>query len=280
MKNPNFVSGREGLNFGSAVEAMIKRSCIIDYGIIQNIVAEGVVDVSVAVASTKQDMIGMTCVLANIASSSFTLNIKPKVGDRVLVVYPRLFNDKMFNITGNEDDKQIIVDKEARGYNLMSGIAILLNQYKKDKHTNLITIEDGKISVNTVYDEDNQEYKFSFTTDENGAYSVSTPKSNITVDSDGKLLVNMVYDEDNQEYKFVLSTDGDGAYSVNTPKSKIGVNKDGYLDYSISDENNNTSFKFSDDGFTIKDKVGNNIVSTTTQGSESITINGNLKVKK
>ena len=144
MAEPNFITEEAGLNFNTVVEAIIKRSCIIDYGIVQDVIADGVVDVSVAVSRTKQSMVCMTCVLASIASSAFTLNIKPHKGDRVLVVYPRMFNDDMFKVTDSESsDTKITVDPEASGYNLASGIAILLNQYKKSGHKNVVTIDEN-----------------------------------------------------------------------------------------------------------------------------------------
>lgn len=148
MTEPNFISQEAGLNFNTVVEAIIKRSCIIDFGIVQDVVSDGIVDVAVAVSKTKQDMLCMTCVLANIASKAFTLNVKPHKGDRVLVVYPRLYDDDMFNFTGSErDDTKLKVNYEAKGYNLASGIAILLNQYKESGHKNVITIdEDGYFS--------------------------------------------------------------------------------------------------------------------------------------
>lgn len=144
MTDPNFISQEAGLNFNTVVEAIIKRSCIIDFGIVQDVVSDGIVDVAVAVSKTKQDMLCMTCVLANIASKAFTLNVKPHKGDRVLVVYPRLYDDKMFNFTGSEgDDTKLTVNYEAKGYNLASGIAILLNQYKESGHKNVITIDEN-----------------------------------------------------------------------------------------------------------------------------------------
>lgn len=147
MEELNFIAGNQSLNFDTVVESIIKRSCIIDFGIVQEVPADGLVNVSVAVADTEQNMFCMTCVLANIASSSFTVNVKPNVGDRVLVVYPRLYDDGMFNVTDNEDDnKKIIVKAKARGYNLMSGIAVLLNQYKTNAHKNVLKIEDGLIT--------------------------------------------------------------------------------------------------------------------------------------
>lgn len=217
MNPSDFIAGREGVGLSSAIEAMIKRSCIIDYGIIQNVVADGVVDVSVAVSKTQQDMIITTCVLANIASANFTLKIVPKKGDRVLVIYPRIFNDTMFKVEGNETkDTKIIVDKDAKGYNLASGIAVLLNQYKSSGHKNVITIDEG------------------------GAFTFVNAKATISLDSNG--------------YFHYKNTD--------------------------TDNDNNSKIDFSSSGFTIQDKAQNNIVSDTTSGSESITINGHLKVKK
>ena len=156
MDKPNFMAGNECLDFVSTVEAIVKRSCIIDFGIVQNVPAEGVVDVAVAVSDTEQNMYCMTCVLANIASSSLTVKVKPNVGDRVLVVYPRLYDDSMFTVSSKEDDnKKLIVNPQAKGYNLCSGIAILINQYKKNGHHNYIKIEDGKIEAKLAYDKDN-----------------------------------------------------------------------------------------------------------------------------
>ena len=215
MNPSDFVAGREGVGLSSAIEAMIKRSCIIDYGIIQNVVADGVVDVSVAVSKTEQDMIIMTCVLANIASSNFTLKIVPKKGDRVLVIYPRIFNDTMFKVEGDETkDTKIIVDKDAKGYNLASGIAVLLNQYKSSGHKNVITIDEG------------------------------------------------------------------GTFTFVNDKATVSLNSDGYISYEQTEEGNNTLFSFSDSGFTIQDKAGNNIVSSHSETEDTVVINGHLKVKK
>ena len=158
-------------------------------------------------------MICMTCVLANIASANFTLKVVPTVGDRVLVVYPRMYNSGMFSVNGDDSDTEIIVDEKAKGYNLSSGIAILLNQYKSSGHKNVVTIDEG------------------------GAFTFVNEKATVSCDSDGDLHYTNNDDE----------------------KSKID---------------------FSSSGFTIQDKAENKIVSDTSSGSECITINGHLKVKK
>lgn len=182
MKDPNFLTKEAGLDFNTVVGDIIKHSCIVDFGIIQNVVADGVVDVSLAVSKTPQDIMCMTCVLANIASSSVTFHIKPNVGDRVLVVYPRLFDDKMFAVPSGSQATEVIVNPEAKGYNLTSGIAILINQYKQDTHENVITIDEGKVSSKLN--------KVEVTTTADGDITVDNGKATINIDKDGNVSVN------------------------------------------------------------------------------------------
>lgn len=173
MDTPNFVSGNQGLDFNTAIESVIRRSCIIDFGIIQSVPATGIVEVAVAVKRTKQSMMYLTCVLANMAGASFAVNVIPKPGDRVLVVYPKLYDRKMFTITGNEtQDKETILNENADGYNAMSGIALLCNQFKVGKHTNYITVDNGAITIKNS--------KATVTVADNG---------NITIDTQGKYTI-------------------------------------------------------------------------------------------
>lgn len=186
MNDINFTAGKEGLDFVSAVEAMIKRSCIIDYGIIQKVVAEGIVEVSLAVSKTKQDIILMTCVLANIASSSFTLEVTPKVGDRVLVVYPRVYDEKMFNVPDKDTDKiKIIVNERAKGYNLTSGIAILLNQCKTACHKNVLKIDNGTVTLKLGYDKQDDVNKLTLSTTADGGIDVKNDNMELSLGADG-----------------------------------------------------------------------------------------------
>ncbi len=182
MKDPNFLTQEAGLDFNTVVGDIIKHSCIVDFGIIQNVVADGVVDVSLAVSKTPQDIVCMTCVLANIASSSVTFHIKPNVGDRVLVVYPRLFDDRMFTVPSDSQATEVIVNPEAKGYNLTSGIAILINQYKQGTHENVITIDEGKVSAKLN--------KVEVTTTADGDITVDNGKATINIDKDGNVSVN------------------------------------------------------------------------------------------
>lgn len=190
MTEPNFISQEEGLNFNTMVEAIIKHSCIVDFGIVEDVVADGIVNVAVAVSRTPQDMQCMTCVLANIASTSMTLKIVPHVGDRVLVLYPRIYNDKMFDVKADEEeDTKLIIDMDARGYNLMSGIAILINQYKEAGHKNLITIdEDGYFSYINSDNKTKIEVKSTgFSIEDNNGCKIVSDADYVTIN--GKLKV-------------------------------------------------------------------------------------------
>lgn len=144
MSNNNLLAGLDNLDFTGAVQNLIKKSCIIDYGIIRKVIAKGVVDVELSVAATSQDIVCMTCVLANIASSAFTLDVEPSEGDKVIVFYPRKYAENMFNV----EQSKVIVNPNTNGYNLTAGIAFLFNQYKKDKHKNVVHLNaDGTSSV-------------------------------------------------------------------------------------------------------------------------------------
>ena len=199
MRPSDFVSGKQGLDLSSAIEAMIKRNCIIDFGIVQNVVADGVVDVSVAVSKTAQDMVCMTCVLANIASSNFTLKVVPKKGDRVLVVYPRIFSDTMFNVEGDETkDVKIVVDKDAKGYNLASGIAVLLNQYKSNAHESVLTFDEditfARGNTQLVLNSDDEttftQNDVQITINKDSEIAVTNGNADITVDKNGNVTID------------------------------------------------------------------------------------------
>lgn len=215
MTDPNFISQEAGLNFNTVVEAIIKRSCFIDFGIIQDVVSDGVVDVAVAVSKTKQDMLCMTCVLANIASKAFTLNVKPHKGDRVLVVYPRLYDDNMFNFTGSEgDDTKLIENYEAKGYNLASGIAILISQYREAGHKNVITIDEDSLEMEI------NKGKTKMQIDNSGNVTVETEgKYNIKNNSTTlfKVIDGLAKELEN------LTTQGSPATQATSPASKTSI---------------------------------------------------------
>ena len=203
MEDSNYIALNNNVDFNTVVETIIKKRCIIDYGIIESVPANGVVEVAVAVSDTPENMYYLTCVLANIASSSFTVNVKPNVGDRVLVVYPRLYDERMFNVPDSAEDKtKIIQNEQANGYNILSGIAILINQYKKSCHKNIIDIADGNIVLKLGYDEDNDKYKLQFNSSTDGSYSVVNEKSNMSMGADGYLSYKQTEEDNKTELSF------------------------------------------------------------------------------
>lgn len=175
--------------FADTVQAIINRSCFIDYGIIKDKPASGVVTVEVSVAKNSNDIKLITCVLANISSSTFTLDVVPEVGDKVLVVYPRRYSDDMFDVDNNE----AIIEETASGYNLLSGIAILVNQYRKNQHHNFIQVKDGEISINMAYDKQNKKNKAVFTLDKTGKLKYQSGNNWIQADlsdTNGKITLS------------------------------------------------------------------------------------------
>ena len=243
----SILNGASSANFMTAVQTMISRSCIVDFGVIQKADKKGIVEVAVSVADSSEDIKYITCVLANTASSSVTVNIKPNVGDKVIVLYPRRFDSKMFST----DNKDVIVNKNARGYNLFSGIALLCNQYKVNSHKNLITLEDGTVTIQLVYNEDDDKNKVI-----------------ASINSDGELAYSS-----NENFNLNVNKDGELAYSSNE-NFNLNVNKDGELAYSSND---NFNLNVSKDGSF--ELASNNVQITTNSNDEVSITNGKATVK-
>ena len=243
----SILNGASSANFMTAVQTMISRSCIVDFGVIQKADKKGIVEVAVSVADSSEDIKYITCVLANTASSSVTVNIKPNVGDKVIVLYPRRFDSKMFST----DNKDVIVNKNARGYNLFSGIALLCNQYKVNSHKNLITLEDGTVTIQLVYNEDDDKNKVI-----------------ASINSDGELAYSS-----NENFNLNVNKDGEFAYSSNE-NFNLNVNKDGELAYSSND---NFNLNVSKDGSF--ELASNNVQITTNSNDEVSVTNGKATVK-
>ena len=136
-----------GISDSDMLHRAIGTTFIVEYGIIKKIPATGIVTVEMAVADSADDIIITNCVLASFSSSSVTVNIKPNIDDKVIVLFPRRFAGKMFNPETNEP----IITDCGNGYTLMGGIAILLNQYQETYHKNYIDISDGCITLKMAY---------------------------------------------------------------------------------------------------------------------------------
>ena len=250
----SILNGASSANFMTAVQAMISRSCIVDFGVIQKADKKGIVEVAVSVADSSEDIKYITCVLANTASSSVTVNIKPNVGDKVIVLYPRRFDSKMFSA----DNKDVIVNKNARGYNLFSGIALLCNQYKVNSHKNLITLEDGTVTIQLVYNEDDDKNKViaSINSDGELAYS-SNENFNLNVNKDGsfELASNNVQ----------ITTNSNDEVSITNGKATVKIDSSGNVTVETSGKykfkNNTTDLK------SVLDGLAKEVENLTTVGS-------------
>lgn len=185
----------------AAVQSMINRTCIVSFGIIKEIPAEGIVTVTLSVARDKKEVKVITCVLMNLASGTFTFNMVPQIGDKVLVVFPDRFDSEMFDTETVEP----IINEAASGYNLFSGLAILCNQYRLNQHKNYIQSIEGKLDMKLAYSEEDEKNLFSLTVDE---------LSNVDLDSNGTLTANLVYNKDDEKYLNTVAVDETGAIKI------------------------------------------------------------------
>jgi hypothetical protein len=187
----------------------------------------------------------MTCVLANPASSSLTTYVKPNEGDRVIVLYPRLFDAKMFTVE-EAKKKEVIINAEARGYNLISGIAILMNQFKEASHKNLLKLDDGKVTLKLAYDKDNDKNLLTLETDENGAIHLDSNEGKFKIDMN-----NVTEGEDKGISTKVTCNDAtaeinkDSEITVANKKASVNINKDGAFTVT---SNSNTKIQIDKDG--------------------------------
>lgn len=235
-------------SLGDMLHRVINNTFIVEYGIIKNIPAEGVVTVEMSVAEKANDIVITDCVLASFASSSVTVRIKPNIDDKVMVLFPRKFHSDMFQ----KDKNEPIIAEATTGYNVLTGIAILLNQYQEATHKNFIDISDGNLTLKLAYDKDNEKNLVNLTTDKDGNIQLVNPK-------------------------ITLKLNEDGSYEISNGKSRVVVDNDGYLSYTNTDsEDNKSKIVFTSNGVTIQDKNGCTITSSKT----SIKINNKLEIKK
>lgn len=174
-----------GMSDSDMLHRAIGTTFIVEYGIIKGIPAKGVVTVEMSVAESANDIIITNCVLASFASSSFTVNIKPNIDDKVIVLFPRRFAGKMFNPDNNEP----IISDCGNGYTIIGGIAILMNQYQEKHHKDYIDVSDGEI---TLVSKDVQitTNKDSEITVKNGKATINVDKNgNVTIDANGKYTI-------------------------------------------------------------------------------------------
>ena len=160
MNTNKTVDLRKSVNLPSAIRKMVAETPIVEFGIVKQVIAKGVVLVQLSVARDEKAVTLITCPLLSVACGNVTIDIEPKENGKVLVLFTRVFDTDMFDL----DNKDTLINPNASGYNLLSGVAILLTQYKKGKHKNILSIsadDKGNITL----------------TDSNGCTIVSSSES-------------------------------------------------------------------------------------------------------
>lgn len=189
--------GNLGLSEADATHRRIGSTFIVDYGIVKAIPADGIVTVEMSATKDKQSIIITNCVLASFASSSFSVNIKPNVNDKVMILFPKNYSSRMFDV----ENKEPIISMATEGYCLLGGIAILVNQFQ-DFHKNYINLSDGCVELKLAYSEDDETNLLVLTTNDQGEIELST--------------------NDN----FSQKIDKDGALSITCNNTSINISKD------------------------------------------------------
>ena len=221
MTNTENINSAMQLSFSYAVQRMINKSCIIDFGIVKKVVANGVVNVLVSVAKNTRDVRIITCAVANIASSTFTIDTVLKEDDKVLVVYPRRYTPEMFDYDKND----VIINEYATGYNLLSGIAIPISQYKESSYFNLLKLEEGKLDLKLAYNKDDEENKFSLAVDDKGNVTLNCATINLNIAEDSEIVI--------ETPKAKISIDTEGNITVDAMQGKIALKNNSASLYTI-----------------------------------------------
>lgn len=199
----DFLMKAQTATFSNAVKAIIGRTCLIEFGIIKQVVATGVVKVAVSVAKESSDVRILTCVLVSPCSTSFAINFVPKENDKVLVFFPRRFNADMFSTNKND----IIIDENGEGFTPFTGLAVLYNQFRGD-YTNTLTVDNGNITVTTE--------NASVHIDTSGNVTVDAKKGKITLKNNDASLFDIL-DSMLSKLNSTLSTSGSPAKHIVDP---------------------------------------------------------------
>ena len=308
-------SAQRAVSFSESemVRGLINRTLIVDWGTVKEVLGEGsVVKVLLSVTDRPENTTIVTCMLVSPCSSVLSVNMTPKEGDKVLVLSPRGYDSAMFEVTENTE---VIVNKNLRGYNKMTCIAILYNQFRPDSHKNSIdltaegalnlllgydsdndynnvslsVLKSGAVTLGLIYDKDNSVYKVNFAVSADGDVSLNVKDiTTITVANDGTVTANVGYDSNASKYKSVSVLNPDGSATISfgsydSSKSKysgvIQAKNDGYLSYEHKDDS--TKLQFTSAKMLMQDKNGCKIESTANgiNSGKGIIINGKLKIK-
>lgn len=207
-----------GQSEADTLHRVINNTFIVEMGIVKDIPSDGIVTVEMSVANDAENIVVTNCVLANFASSSVTVNIKPNIDDKVLVLFPRKFAGGMFNPETNEP----IISEAVTGYCMTGGIAILMNQYQEAFHKNFIDVSDGKLTMKLAYSEDDEKNLLVLETNELGEITLQTNDNfTETVNKDGELDIKC--NDTN------INVNKSNEIAITTGKAKVNIDSSGNI---------------------------------------------------
>lgn len=207
-----------GQSEADTLHRVINNTFIVEMGIVKDIPSDGIVTVEMSVANDAENIVITNCVLANFASSSVTVNIKPNIDDKVLVLFPRKFAGGMFNPETNEP----IISEAVTGYCMTGGIAILMNQYQEAFHKNFIDVSDGKLTMKLAYSEDDEKNLLVLETNELGEITLQTNDNfTETVNKDGELDIRC--NDTN------INVNKSNEIAITTGKAKVNIDSSGNI---------------------------------------------------
>ena len=248
--NLSKLTGSMGIDLGNVIRTLMGQTCIVEYGIVKDVPAKGIVTVLMSVTQIPGDLHATNCVWAGTATGRLAVYSEPQPGDKVLVLFPRLFDPRMFDLEQDE----VLTDTGARGYSLLGGIAVPLTQYRPGQHKNALTLDkDGALALGMHYDD-----------------AADKDLVTVSLDKDGNLSAKAT--TDGTTVLWSVAMDGDGIAVQDNNGNKITMTSSGM---EIEDKNGN-KITMTDSGMEIEDKNGCTFVTDST----GTTINGNLWVKK
>lgn len=208
------ILGNLGLSESSVIHKVINNTFIIEFGIIKEVQENGIVTVEMSVAKSKEDIIITNCILVSPCSSSVSINIEPKIDDKVVVLFPKKFHIDMFNKKHSEP----IISEYVSGYQLFGGIALLMNQFNEEEQKNIVNFSEGKLEVKLAYSEDKKDNLLVLTTSDSGELSLKSNNTKINISDNSEINIDTGKTTINIDSNGNVSIDTNGKYSI---KNKI-----------------------------------------------------------
>lgn len=197
-------------NPSDAIQQVIKRTLIVDFGTVVKVLGTNIVEVGISVADNAEDVQLVVCTLISPCSKAISIEVEPSEGDKVLVLSPRHFNPDMFNV----DTTDPILDDTCKGYTRLSGLAILMNQFDYDKHSNAMQIKkDGSFEVKLPQN--------TFAVDKHGAVTATTPNTELNIDKDGAITVTAPKASISIDKNGNVVIDSKGMYTIKNDKTDL-----------------------------------------------------------